>query len=200
MEAQEVSLRTAAAPIGGFLLALFAGWIAFPSALYRTEPQPLQFSHKVHAGESMGIPCADCHTTAPDGRFQGLPPLAKCAECHSAPLGETASEKQLVEEFVTPGREIPWHVYQRQPDNAFFPHAVHTKLEGVGCESCHGPHGASDSLRVYQENRISGYSRDVWGKNISGIPSESWEGMKMDRCVRCHAERGRRDGCIDCHK
>jgi hypothetical protein len=24
--------------------------------------------------------------------------------------------------------------------------------------------------------------------------------MKMDRCVRCHANRHRDDSCLDCHK
>jgi menaquinone reductase, multiheme cytochrome c subunit len=186
--------------VGGFILALLIGWFVFPRLLYSSEQQPLQFSHKVHAGEQAGIPCADCHTTAADGRFQGLPPLAKCAECHSAQLGETAAEKRLVDEYVTPGKEVPWHVYQRQPDNAHFPHAVHTRLDGITCATCHGPHETSDSLRSYEENRISGYSRDIWGPEISGISSEPWEGMKMDKCVRCHEKNGRRDGCIDCHK
>ena len=53
---------------------------------------------------------------------------------------------------------------------------------------------------VVEVNRISGYSRDIWGPSISGIPSEPWQGMKMDRCVRCHAEQNRVDGCVACHK
>jgi hypothetical protein len=48
--------------------------------------------------------------------------------------------------------------------------------------------------------RISGYSRDIWGPSISGIPSEPWQGMKMDRCIRCHTEQNRVDGCVACHK
>lgn len=192
--------RSGVIVLAGFLIALLAGWFLFPSILYRSEPQPMQFSHKTHAGEKVGMSCTDCHATSADGRFQGIPLMAKCAECHSAQLGESASEKVLVEEYVTPGKEIPWLVYQRQPDNAFFPHAVHTRLDSVTCGTCHGTHQESDSLKPYQENRISGYSREIWGENISGISSNSWEGMKMSRCVECHAEHGRRDGCIDCHK
>jgi hypothetical protein len=184
----------------GIAAALFLGWMVFPNVLYKTEAQPLRFSHAVHAGEQVGLACADCHAVSPDGRFHGIPAVAKCAECHASAIGETADEKILVDEYVTPGREIPWKVYSRQPDNAYFPHAVHVTLAQIPCADCHGPQGASDSNRVYQVNRISGYSRDIWGPNISGIPSHSWEGMKMDRCVRCHEARGRRDGCIDCHK
>jgi hypothetical protein len=185
---------------GGFALALILGWFVFPMALYRDEPQPMQFSHKTHAGEKGGMSCTDCHSFATNGRFQGIPTIAKCAECHSAPLGESAMEKVLVEEYVTPNREIPWLEYSRQPDNVYFSHVVHVKMADLKCGDCHGPHGQSDELRVVQVNRISGYSRDIWGPNISGFPSESWQGMKMDRCVRCHEQHERRDGCIDCHK
>lgn len=160
----------------------------------------MQFSHVTHAGEKAGMACTDCHALGEDGRFQGIPAVTKCGECHAAQLGESESEKVLVEEYVTMNKEVPWLVYSRQPDNAYFPHASHLKLGEMKCEDCHGPHGQSENLRPYQVNRISGYGRDIWGQNISGFPSESWQGMKMDRCVRCHAQHNRRDGCIDCHK
>jgi menaquinone reductase, multiheme cytochrome c subunit len=185
---------------GGFTFSLAFGWFLFPYLLYKTEAQPLQFSHKTHTGDKVGMVCSDCHALAADGRFQGIPAVAQCSTCHASPVGTSSDEKVLVERYITPGKEIPWRVYSRQPDNAYFPHAVHLKLGELKCEDCHGPHGKSARLRDYQVNRISGYSRDIWGSNISGIPTEPWQGMKMDRCVRCHAQHGRRDGCIDCHK
>ena len=184
----------------GLLFALLVGWIFFPLGLYKNHQQPLQFNHKVHTGESNGMACTDCHTTADDGRFQGIPAIAKCAECHATPLGETEAEKILIEEYITPNKEIPWLVYSRQPDNAYFSHASHVTLGEMKCEDCHGPHGSSEFLKTYQENRISGYSRDIWGANISGFASEPWRGMKMDKCVNCHEDRNRRDGCVACHK
>jgi menaquinone reductase, multiheme cytochrome c subunit len=184
----------------GIACALLLGWIVFPLALYRTEPQPLSFSHKVHTGDPTGMTCDSCHELAEDGRFQGIPSLEKCAVCHAEPAGTTAAEKRLVEEYVKPQKEIPWKVYSRQPDNAYFSHAAHIKAGKLKCEACHGSHGQSETLRPYQVNRISGYSRDIWGPNISGIPSQPWQGMKMDRCLRCHAEKGKVDGCISCHK
>lgn len=184
----------------GLAFGLLTGWYFFPMALYSSNEQPLHFSHATHTGESAGMACEDCHSTQENGRFQGIPAVAKCAECHSSPLGESESEKILVEEYIIPNKEIPWLVYSRQPDNAFFAHAPHTTLGEMKCESCHGPHGSSDVLRPHQVNRISGYSRDIWGANISGFSSSSWVGMKMDKCVRCHEDNGRRDGCIACHK
>jgi len=184
----------------GILFGLFVGWYAFPLALYRNNEQPMQFSHLTHTGEKGGMACEDCHSTNENGRFQGIPAVAKCAECHASPLGETQTEKILVEEFITPNKEIPWKVYSRQPDNAFFSHSPHVTLGKMKCEECHGPHGTSELLAPYQENRISGYSRNIWGASISGISSEQWQGMKMDKCVRCHGDNSRRDGCVACHK
>jgi hypothetical protein len=62
------------------------------------------------------------------------------------------------------------------------------KLAHLDCATCHGKQGQSDSLRPYQEDRISGYSRDIW------------RGMKMDDCVACHRSHGIETSCLDCHK
>jgi menaquinone reductase, multiheme cytochrome c subunit len=183
----------------GVASSLAIGWYAFPLVLYKTEQQPLQFSHKVHTEQS-SMPCETCHEFSDDGRFKGIPAMSKCAECHAAPLGSTENEKRLVEEYVTAQKEIPWKVYSRQPDNACFSHATHLKVGNLKCEDCHGPYGSGERLEDYQMNRITGYSRDIWGRNISGVSSRAWEGMKMDRCVRCHHQQNRVDGCIDCHK
>ena len=184
----------------GFGAALALGYKALPALLYETKEQPLQFNHAVHTGEKGGIACEDCHVFREDGSFSGVPATESCAQCHETAVGNSRAEKTLVDKYLKTGEEIPWLIYSRQPDNAFFPHAVHVNRAELQCAECHGPHGASTSLPVYQVNRISGYSRDIWGRNISGVSSQPWEGMKMDRCVRCHAERRRDDSCLDCHK
>jgi hypothetical protein len=199
MEKEMVNIRSVIFLGSGIVISLVTGWFIFPAALYRTEPQPMQFSHKVHTNDQE-MACTDCHVLGDDGRFQGIAGVAKCGECHVAQLGESPGEKTLVEEYVTPSREIVWKVYSRQPDNVYFPHASHLQLAQLTCEECHGPHGHTEQLRAYEVNRITGYSRDIWGPAISGVASEPWHGMKMDRCVRCHDKHGRRDGCIDCHK
>ena len=184
----------------GFLLALAAGWGAFPLALYRSEPQPLQFSHHTHTGETLGLDCADCHGFDSDGRFQGIPSTERCSECHSVALGTSADEQRLVSEYAEQARGIPWKVYARQPDNVWFPHAAHVLRGELSCDVCHGLHGQSASLREVQTNRLSGYSRDVWGARIGGSLWGPPQGMKMDRCIACHAEHGRTEGCIACHR
>jgi hypothetical protein len=184
----------------GIGLMLCVGWLALPLALYKSVDQPVQFSHRLHTGESVGLTCENCHSFREDGSFTGTPSLEQCANCHATQLGSSDEEKKLVDLYVTPQREIPWLVYARQPDNVFFSHIHHVNGAGLACDRCHGPHGTTDHLRPLQVNRISGYSRDIWGASLAGFHTESWEGMKMDDCIRCHDRNGRTDSCIDCHK
>jgi menaquinone reductase, multiheme cytochrome c subunit len=170
----------------GAALALLAGWVAFPRVLFARAEQPLRFSHRTHASDTTGLGCADCHPIAEDGRFAGIPAVESCAACHAEPLGESEDERRLVEEHVGPGREIPWLVYSRQPENVRFPHAVHVTRGEIACERCHGGHGTSDALPAHETNRITGYSRAL---------------TKMRDCERCHADhRDGRTACLACHK
>lgn len=184
----------------GVALSLGFGWYAFPQLLYKRAAQPLQFNHEIHMGEKAGMSCQDCHSVRDDGTFSGIPVIEKCAPCHAQPLGTTEAEKILVEQYVTPGKEIMWHVYSRQPDNVFFPHAVHLNNAKLKCEDCHGDHGKTKALRSYEENRVSGYSRDIWGPSIGRVTSQKRPGMKMDDCVDCHNEKNVQAGCLACHK
>ncbi len=184
----------------GMAVACVIGWFVFPRALYRKIDQPIQFSHKVHTGEKAGLPCEECHALGPDGRFSGIPRLEKCAACHSEAQGTTADERHLVEEHVRQGREVAWRVYARQPENVHFPHAPHLRLAGLKCERCHGPHGTTDTLRPFEQNRVSGYSRDVWGRSMTRLGRAEWEGMKMDDCSDCHHHHAVKESCLTCHK
>jgi hypothetical protein len=186
----------------GFGIAIAAGWAGFPRILYRTEAQPLQFSHRVHTGEKVGMACDDCHSLTEAGYFTGVPKLEKCSGCHAEPVTQSQDEKLLVEKYVKPEREIPWLVYARQPQNVRFSHAIHMNKAKLECERCHGQHGKTDKLRTYQENRISGYSRDIWGYSISRISFEPPEHppMKMDDCMRCHEDKNVVTACRACHK
>ena len=186
-------------PALGLAAGLVAGWVALPALLYGRQEQPLTFNHRVHV-EAAGMACEDCHGFAADGSFAGIPAVGSCADCHGEVQGETEAERRLVEEYVSEGREIPWLVYARQPDNVYFSHAPHVRRAGLECRRCHGDHGQSETTPTYQYNRISTYSRNIWGPRIAGGGPNEWDSMKMSDCVRCHAERGVRDHCLMCHK
>jgi menaquinone reductase, multiheme cytochrome c subunit len=184
----------------GLVGALAFGWLGLPYLLYERIEQPIQFSHAFHVGDDVGMSCEDCHGFDDFGRFTGVPGIDNCAECHEEQLGETESERLLVEEYINEDREIPWLIYSRQPDNAHFPHSQHVVLAELPCARCHGPHGETDQLRPFERNKLSGYSRDIWGPNISGLGTKEWEGMKMSDCCDCHKEKGVVESCLDCHK
>jgi len=186
----------------GFVIFSALGFWVTPAILYAEKPQPFQFSHKVHV-EAAGD-CETCHYFRDDGSFSGIPGLSKCQECHgegqdAEPQGERPEEKVFIEQYLKPGRPVPWQVYARQPPCVFFSHAAHTANAGLECATCHGDHGQSDKLRPYQYNRLTGYSRDIWGWNILGIGGPP-ERMKMDDCAKCHRDNGVRDSCFVCHK
>jgi len=187
-----VKIRGKVLFLAGAVTALGAGWAGFPRVIYTSRPQPVDFSHKVHA-EKAGSKCEDCHAFRDDGTFAGIPSLDKCAGCHAAAMGATAAERSFIDGYVTPGREPQWASYARQPENVFFSHITHVKQGQVKCEACHGNLGATDKLPGYQRDRISGYSRDIWG--AAGRP-----GMTMDDCVACHRQKHVENSCLDCHK
>ncbi len=190
----------------GLVASLVLGWVIFPQLLYSQKEQPVQFSHVLH-NELVEDGCESCHFFREDGTYSGVPKLAQCIDCHEEVNGESAEEEKFVNEYVLKGREVPWLVYSRQPDCVFFSHVAHVKMGQMDCVTCHGHIGESESLRPYEYNRISGYSRDIWGKNIAGIKFNSWDRMKMDDCSECHVRNNvnqgsvqtLRGGCFVCH-
>jgi menaquinone reductase, multiheme cytochrome c subunit len=185
--------------LGGLIAALVFGWLIFPSLMYETIEQPFSFSHVTHT-DLAGMTCSDCHYVQPDGRFNGIPKNATCEMCHSGQIGETEDERIFVEEYLSQGTEVPWYVYSRQPENVYFPHTAHISLGEVSCETCHGDHDTTETLRPFQRNRISGYSRDIWGPSITRTRNPEGRGMKMNDCIRCHETNDFLIGCIGCHK
>ena len=194
----------------GLIAALAVGWGVFPQLLYSQKTQPFDFNHKFHVAQTGD--CATCHSFRADGTFAGVPTIDRCLDCHDpssgVPEGADKDETIFYRDYLTKYREVPWHVYARQPANVFFSHAAHVLKAKENCVECHGDIGSSTHLRPYEENRISGYSRDIWGYSISGIKTHPWDRMKMDDCSACHqknhvdqdsAQTGK-GACFVCHK
>ncbi|GAB6097416.1 cytochrome c3 family protein [Desulfatiferula olefinivorans] len=184
----------------GFGLSLAVGWIGFPKILYSEKTQPFDFNHANHM-DMVDNGCESCHVFRDDGTYAGVPTLAQCVDCHESVQGDSPDEEIFVNDYVAEGKEVPWLVYSRQPDCVFFSHGAHVTMAGMECAECHGDIGESTSLKVYRENRLTGYSQDIWGENIAGIKKNSWDRMKMDDCGDCHLERmGSKGPCFQCHK
>jgi hypothetical protein len=191
----------------GLVASLVLGWVIFPQLLYSKKKQPIDFNHALH-NELVEEGCESCHFFREDGTYHGVPTLAQCIDCHEEVNGEDPEEEKFVTQYVAKGREVPWLVYARQPDCVFFSHIAHVKMGRMDCVTCHGHIGESESLKAYEANRITGYSRDIWGKNIAGIKWNSWDRMKMDDCADCHKKNNvnlgsvqtGRGGCFVCHK
>jgi hypothetical protein len=191
----------------GLVASLVLGWVIFPQLLYSKKNQPIDFNHALH-NELVEEGCESCHFFREDGTYSGVPTLAQCIDCHEEVNGEDPEEEKFVTQYVAKGREVPWLVYSRQPDCVFFSHIAHVKMGQMDCVTCHGHIGESESLKVYEANRITGYSRDIWGKNIAGIKFNSWDRMKMDDCSECHQRNNvnqgsvqtLKGGCFVCHK
>lgn len=192
----------------GVVMSLVVGWSVFPKLLYSRKSQPFDFNHKRHL-ELVKDGCQSCHFFRPDGSFSGEPRLPQCLRCHDEMQGRSPEEVVFFKQYVVKGREVPWRVYSRQPDSVFFSHAAHIYGAKITCETCHGSIGTSESLKPYEENRITGYSRDIWGWNIAGFKHNTWDRMKMDDCAQCHQQTAEihdssvqthRDACFVCHK
>ncbi len=183
----------------GVVAALVVGWWLFPKALFSEQHQPISFNHVVHI-EDAGMTCDQCHYFNEDGTFHGLPTNEDCSMCHMGLMGETHEEVTYVTEYMERGKEVPWLVYQMQPDNVYFSHAAHS-MENCGmchdytevelCSECHPPVADMEESPAYHENRLTTYSKDT---------------MKMWACEECHALEDHRfstnasNACFVCHK
>jgi menaquinone reductase, multiheme cytochrome c subunit len=104
-------------------------------------------------------------------------------ECHMDVMDpDNPNDVKFIEEYVYQEKEVPWIVYQMQPDNVYFSHIVH---EGFECTECHLDVANMKQLPPYKQNRISTYSKET---------------MKMKECERCHAVNGASNACFVCHK
>jgi hypothetical protein len=184
----------------GLGASLVVGWVIFPKLLYSQKQQPLPFNHKLHLSE-VDNGCESCHFFREDGSFSGAPTIAQCVDCHEEPIGASEAEQRLVTDYIQKDREIPWLIYSRQPECAYFSHAPHVKIAHMACDTCHGAIGESTHLPTYEQNRLTGVSRDIWGRNIAGFKRHTSDRMKMDDCAECHYQQsGKKQACFVCHK
>jgi len=127
---------------GGIFIIAGVAWAGaeiqrspYNTRAFVARQQPVQFSHKHHAGDD-GIDCRYCHTTVEVSWFAGIPPTATCMNCHSQLFADSPYLEPVRESFRT-GKPIKWTRVHDLPDFVYFNHSIHVN-KGVGCSTCHG--------------------------------------------------------------
>ena len=144
--------------------------------------QPINFSHKIHAGQ-YEIDCKYCHSTADKSKSASIPSLNTCMNCHKYVKaaekydGNTSPEIQKIYNAIgfdgdnmeyMEGYEqkpIEWVRIHNLPDLAYFNHSQHVVVGKVECQTCHGP--------IEEMEKVEQYST-----------------LQMGWCIDCHRERG----------
>ena len=133
---------------------------SYLTGIYLEKQQPIQFSHKHHAGDD-GIDCRYCHTSVETSYTAGIPPTQTCMNCHSQ-LWSDAPYLEPIRESYRTGKPIEWERVHDLPEFAYFNHSIHI-AKGVGCSTCHGQ--IDNMPAVFQQNTL-----------------------QMEWCLSCHRE------------
>ena len=100
-----------------------------------TLDQPVQFSHKHHAGE-LGIDCRFCHTSVETSSYAGMPDTQTCMTCHSQ-IWKDSPMLAPVRASYAQNKPLRWNRVVEDPGFVYFDHSIHVN-KGVGCSTCHG--------------------------------------------------------------
>lgn len=122
---------------------------SYVTGQFEAIEQPVQFSHKHHAGE-LGIDCRYCHTQVETAAFAGIPPTKTCINCHS----QIWTEAPILEPVRASYRDdepLKWIRIHDLPDFAYFNHSVHVH-NGIGCATCHGR--IDEMNQIYQQSSL----------------------------------------------
>ncbi|MEH0154336.1 c-type cytochrome [Limibacter armeniacum] len=98
--------------------------------------QPINFSHKLHAGY-YEIDCKYCHTGVEKSKNANIPSANICMNCHNS-IRTTSPEIQKIYKAIENNEPIQWVRIHNLPDLAYFNHSQHVKVGGIECETCHG--------------------------------------------------------------
>jgi mono/diheme cytochrome c family protein len=130
--------------------------------------QPIKFPHDLHAG-AMKIDCQYCHSGAYKSKNASIPSLNVCMNCHKTidrTVGSKAASTEIQKIYdalgydpqtqkydSTKARPIQWIRIHNLPDFVYFNHSQHVKVQGLRCQTCHGP--VETMKEVYQYSPLT---------------------------------------------
>ena len=144
--------------VGGFLAYTQIARSSYLTGTFLEKQQPVQFSHKHHAGDD-GIDCRYCHQTVETTASAGMPSTQTCMNCHSQ-IWNDSPYLEPVRASFRDNKPIEWERVHDLPEFTYFNHSIHI-AKGVGCSTCHGQ--IDNMPAVFQENTL-----------------------QMEWCIACH--------------
>jgi len=149
--------------------------------------QPIQFSHKHHAG-TYKINCLYCHTASDRSQAAGMPAIEVCMGCHlqfSPSYDELAGIRTLKAHWERK-ETVPWKQIHRVPEYVQFRHNRHSPAVQVACQDCHGPVETLDKLYLTPDTK--------WWPWL--LPTAK---LEMGWCIQCHRQKFASQDCTTCH-
>jgi mono/diheme cytochrome c family protein len=159
---------------------------------YKPE-QPIQFSHKLHAGQ-LEVECVYCHNSVEKSKSAGIPTVNVCMNCHKAvhegPESGTEEIAKIhdaagfnVKKLAYSGETDPikWVKVHNLPDHVYFNHSQHVVVGGLDCKQCHGDMTketvgrimTTEDLNSIEDNEIK-FTRAT---------------LTMGWCIECHGKK-----------
>jgi hypothetical protein len=165
-------------------VVLSIGWFTQPDrfALGYAPEQPIPYSHKLHAG-ILKIPCQYCHAGVLKVRQAGIPPVAKCMNCHAVTKTDVQSIKQVTA-IYNAGTPMQWQRIHSLPSYVFFDHRPHVHA-GIRCQTCHGEVETMEVVEQKMSMRMAnclGCHRDPQ----AALPLDSKIIKGAEHCNACH--------------
>lgn len=124
--------------------------------------QPIKFPHDLHAG-TMKIDCQYCHSGAYKSKNATIPSLNICMNCHKVVKTESPEIHKIYDALgydpttqkydSTKMHPMQWIRVHNLPDLAYFNHSQHVKVQGLRCQTCHGP--VETMKEVYQYSPLT---------------------------------------------
>ena len=148
--------------------------------------QPIQFSHKHHAG-LYEIDCQYCHVGTSTSAAAGGPSVDLCMGCH-AQFDKAYDELEgirTLKEHWERKEPIEWVQIHRLPEHVQFQHRAHINA-GFDCQRCHGAVEEMDKVYILDDT-----IRWPWL-----MPSDT---LEMGWCIDCHRQNDASQDCIVCH-
>ena len=151
-------------------------------------PQPIPFSHAVHAGE-VGLDCRFCHAGVERAASAGMPSAETCLGCHRQ-VWRVAPQFAPLESALALGTPVPWRSVHALPEHVRFHHAAHLAA-GLDCAGCHGD--VQRMPRTVKVHPMSmGWCLDCHRETVARQPVAAAAGWSaaaqapLTQCSTCH--------------